>query len=381
MASVLGLQGVTCLRSEIQVDRLGQQKGKDKRGEDNSKERDAQACPLQAVARLAAVGSGEPVLHFLSPFDRTQDGALRPRILFALLLARNDWFPGQQLIIQLYFVCGWGKILVLGLPLCLFAEEILHDLVFRVVEGDDDQPSARIEECEGFPQGLFQFLPLVVDGIAEGQEILLGRMSLAVLLPAGENVFEEIDELQCRLELTGRTLSHDFPCDKSGRGALTIALEDALEFLLGRIHQDVLRRLSLALVHPHIERSVVAIGETSFRIVELRGGDADVHQDEVGLVDAKSLDGIEALGVLDLKEVLLDSGEALQSLLRLLDSLLVAVDSDEDTSLIQLRQDLGSMSRSSQGQVEIHDLPVGNEGTNFIEKNGRVRPWTHDFAP
>ena len=76
-------------------------------------------------------------------------------------------------------------------------------------------------------------------------------------------------------------LANDGGGDASGEAFLAVGLEDAGELAV-RVRVEHLGRGDAGrLVHPHVERRVVAVGEAALRFVELERGDAEVEQDAV----------------------------------------------------------------------------------------------------
>ncbi len=104
---------------------------------------------------------------------------------------------------------------------------------------------------------------------------------------AGIVVAEQVDETRGAGERLGLALLDDGSGDLAGELLLAVGAQDPGE-LGGRVAvEHVGRGRALGVVHPHVERGVLGVGEAALANVELHRGDTEVEQDAVGRLDAE----------------------------------------------------------------------------------------------
>ena len=122
-----------------------------------------------------------------------------------------------------------------------------------------------------------------------------------------------------------------------------------------RLHSltTVVRRQLLRAVHAHIERRVLHIGKAAFRVVELRRGHAKVEQDTVRARQAELFEYL-----VDLAEVALDGRHALpdvlQAVLCVFERLVVPVDADEPSIIMQTLRNAERMAGAAGRRIDVH---------------------------
>jgi hypothetical protein len=105
-------------------------------------------------------------------------------------------------------------------------------------------------------------------------------------------------------EWLGGPGGHDPVGDPAGELFLAPLTDDPDQFLFAVVVHHVRSCLPAAGVHPHIQRSVKGVGEAAFTLIELEGGNAEVHQDPVHLGNAEVsqdvfdfvIDGVDKVG-------------------------------------------------------------------------------------
>ncbi len=90
-------------------------------------------------------------------------------------------------------------------------------------------------------------------------------------------------------------LAHDRGDDPLGLLLLAVGPQDADEFARRVGAEDLRGAHAGRLVHAHVERGVLGVGEAAVRLVELHGGDAEVEQHAL---DARDAEPVEYVGQL-----------------------------------------------------------------------------------
>lgn len=164
------------------------------------------------------------------------------------------------------------------------------------MEGDHDQPAARLQHALGRRERLMQLVELFIDEDAQRLERPRRRVDLVRL-----GAHDPGDDVGKRLGRRDRCLlagGDDRARDAARVALLAEDIDDVGELALGCL-RDHVGGGRAALPHPHVERAAAAEREAALGLVELHRGDADIHHDAV--------DGIQPLRRANLRKV----GEAI----------------------------------------------------------------------
>ena len=149
-------------------------------------------------------------------------------------------------------------------------EELFHDPVFKRVEGNHSQTAFSVQKFNSTFQSLFQLFKLPVDGDPQRLKHQRGdgqfpRSRLAQCLIA------QLDQISSRSEETFGPLFNNGTGQLGGRAQFTVFPEDPAQFLFGTEIEDPSGGHFGALIHPHIQRSLIPPGKSPFRLVDLGG--------------------------------------------------------------------------------------------------------------
>ena len=78
---------------------------------------------------------------------------------------------------------------------------------------------------------------------------------------------DDLRELQCRLDRVDLPLSHDMLRDILRKAVLTVIADDLIQLHLAVSVYDVRRCLIVSLVHSHVQRGILPVGESTVRRV------------------------------------------------------------------------------------------------------------------
>jgi hypothetical protein len=163
-------------------------------------------------------------------------------------------------------------------------EGLLDQAVLERVVGHDDHPAADSDRLDRAGQCPSQHRQLVVDLDPERLEGALGGVSPGTPSGCRDRVPDELHEPGGPGERLTVPLPDDRLRDPSGEPLLAVPLEDPGQ-LLDRVGvEHVGRGLPLGVVHPHVERGVLGVGEAAVADVELHRGDTEVEQHPVHVV-------------------------------------------------------------------------------------------------
>ncbi len=197
-------------------------------------------------------------------------------------------------------------------------------------------------------------------------------MAPALLGRGRHRLLEELDEPPRGRERLGLALADHGSGDLAGEPLLAELAQDALEVGCGVGVEDLRRGDAGGLVHPHVERCVLAVGEASVGLVELQGRDAEVVEAGVDVGDAGLGERPRHL-VVDGVDEGRATGEAVEPLGGEREGLLVTVDADE----VRLRAGLEDglrVATHAQGAVEVDRAALGQRRCEEARRCGREAP-------
>ena len=206
--------------------------------------------------------------------------------------------------------------------------------------------------------GPLQDVELGVDGDAQRLEGPFGGVAAAATSRCRHRLADELGQVLGGGDRIPRlTTTHDGCGNAGGESLLTVRAQDMSELGGAGDVQQILGGAPRALVHAHIEGGGAGVGEAPRGLVELEGGDTQVHEDGVhrslgvgGVLPGNSVDGVVC--GLDCDEAVL---ETLQTRRGQCDRLGITVDAHDAQSCEALERGLG-VAPQPQGAVE-HDRP------------------------
>ena len=155
-------------------------------------------------------------------------------------------------------------------------EPVLHDAVLARVVREHRDPATGRRQVDGTVDGGGQDLQLAVHLDADGLERALGRMAAATTGRRRNGLPDDAGQLGRRLD---RARRDDGGGDADGEALVAVLLEHPHQFELAVAVHDIGGRPLLGRVHPHVDGTVVAIGEPALTLVELRRGNAEIEED------------------------------------------------------------------------------------------------------
>ncbi len=192
----------------------------------------------------------------------------------------------------------------------------------------DGEPPADGEGGDGGGDRPLQDGEFAVDLDAQGLEGALGRVAAGALGGLRQGVADDLDQAGAGGEGLLGPLVDDGGDDASGLLLLAVGAQDPDQVAGGVGVEDLGGADAGRLVHPHVERGVLGVGEAAAGLVELHGGDAEVEEDALDAGDAEPLQHLGQLVVDGVDEggAVAVAGEALAGEAQ---RLLVAVEGDE----------------------------------------------------
>jgi hypothetical protein len=200
-------------------------------------------------------------------------------------------------------------------------------------------------------------------------------MARLVQLFGWQGRFDDVDQLEgrrYRFDLTGSQ-------NRLDGGVIDVTFseipEDVDQFFLIGLGQKLLGGETLALIHPHVQWGIEAVGKATARIIELRGRDTDIHEDEVGAVIGSIFKFADGGGKRRMHQT--DRHRRLigfESTLAVVEGILILIDADQGGFLWQDVKDGFRMSGPSQRQIQIDNrLLTGHEAEHFVKHHGLMR--------
>jgi hypothetical protein len=160
-------------------------------------------------------------------------------------------------------------------------EHRLGDPVLEGVVGEHGDPSADGEGVDGGGEGTLPYAQFVVDRDTQRLEGPLARVPAGALRSGGDGGGEQLDELGRCGDGADGSLGEDRAGDPRGESLLAVVTQDPRQLRGIRSGQQIGRALSAALIHPHVERPVEAVGEAAPAVVELQRRDPEVEEDRL----------------------------------------------------------------------------------------------------
>ena len=219
------------------------------------------------------------------------------------------------------------------------------------MEADDAQPPAGAELIGCGVHHLAHRRQLIVHGDADRLKAALGGMLLFAQRRARHGRADHIDQFHRGRDWLLRPGANDRPGDARCVALLAVFIQNALEFTLRPLVDNVPCAQPLGRVHAHIERRVVHVGKAALRLVELRRGDTEVKEHAVHGVDAETVKNggrVAEVAVHELHTV----SKRRQTRTGALDGRLIAVDADE-LSGREARGDLLGVAAHAERTVDI----------------------------
>jgi hypothetical protein len=175
-------------------------------------------------------------------------------------------------------------------PTRALGQERLDDAVFQRVEGDDHQPTARLQHALGGVKTGFQLAQLVIDRDAQTLERAGGGMDLGALA-AANGALDHLGQVQGALERALLAAADDEAGDAARGVLLAIDIKDAGQLdLVQRVDEVGGGRAAVA--HPHVQRTVAHEGKAALGLIQLHRRDAQVQHHTV---DARRAQFVEHL--------------------------------------------------------------------------------------
>lgn len=248
---------------------------------------------------------------------------------------------------------------VVSFRLEVFGEYLFHEPVFERVEGDNRASSSWREESDRIPEGGFYGTEFVVDGDADSLEAPEDRFRVV----AGR--FDQFREFFGRLDRFRFAFPDDRFCDESGFRFFSVGPEHVYELTFACMVHEVVCGLPVALaIESHVELAGKPEGESSVRIVEVRGGDSEIiadSRDGVNTDFGKFCFDIAEVGVEEMEGDSMVSRKLpdifFDMLFGAFEIVVIEIEPDKDVSLMKFLDDSHSMTSEPEGAVD-HDIPL-----------------------
>lgn len=212
------------------------------------------------------------------PFDSAQPHRCGPRVLLDLGLVGPLGPAGDQAQLRLHLV-GYDGQVDRRLRTGAVDERLLDQPVLEGVVALHHDPSADRDRVQGGRDGPTKNAELVVDLDPERLEGALRRVSAGTAGRRRDHVVEQLDQAG-RVGERGRlTLADDRAGDLLGELLLAVRAQDPGQVGSAVGVQHVCGGQAGGVVHPHVQRGVLGVGETACADVELHRGDAEVEED------------------------------------------------------------------------------------------------------
>ena len=157
------------------------------------------------------------------------------------------------------------------------------------MERDDGKSAAGIQVVNGRAHHAADRTELVVDGNADGLKAPLGGVLLFPKRPLGHGGFDDVHQLQRRLDRPVRAHALNRRRDLRGVPLLAVFVQDSPELVLGIVIDDLIGRQAAASVHAHIKRRVRHIRKAARAVVQLWGRNAQVKEHTVDFVEIQRI--------------------------------------------------------------------------------------------
>src|SRR3954447_24773528 len=162
----------------------------------------------------------------------------------------------------------------------ILSRVLLHEAfdatVFKRMKTDHAQPAAICEHRERSVQRLIDLFEFLIHLHTNGLERTSGRM--LARLSRWDCARDNLCELERASDGSGVTRIHDGASYAFCESLLTVLADDAGNLMLWRFRKPVSSSHTSAVVHAHVERSVLRKAETTRCIIELRRRNAEIEQ-------------------------------------------------------------------------------------------------------
>src|SRR5690606_32369890 len=152
---------------------------------------------------------------------------------------------------------------------------------------DDTDPPARVQKADCILQRFFRRSQLVIDGDPDSLENPLCGMSALSPGSGGNTGFDQLHKFESRPYRTFLPCLLDLPRDLFGEFLFAITVEDADQIPVCPVINYFIGAERSVLVHPHIERRIIAVAESPLRSVELRRRNAQIIEHSIHACNAK----------------------------------------------------------------------------------------------
>ena len=157
------------------------------------------------------------------------------------------------------------------------------------MEGNDTETASWVQKFNHGINGLFQHIQFMVALNPYGLEGALGRMSARGPYPGRDGGLDNLRQLSCCLNGMFPSCPYNVLCYVLGKIVLTIIPDDPVQLHLSIGIDNVCRRGSIPLVHPHIKGRVLPVGESPGCSVQLIGGNPQIQVNPIHLHKPQSI--------------------------------------------------------------------------------------------
>ena len=152
---------------------------------------------------------------------------------------------------------------------------MLDDAVLARVIAQHGAPALRGEQIQGLGERTFEHREFIVNFNADRLEGLAGRMAGVAASCGGNGIAHDLGQLTRRGD---RARGDDRAGDATGVALVAVALQDSCKGSFVAGVDEIGGGATLAAIHPHVERPVVAEAETSVGEIQLRRTHAKIKQ-------------------------------------------------------------------------------------------------------
>ena len=245
------------------------------------------------------------------------------------------------------------------------------------MESQHARPSVRFQPSDKPRQALFQSFQLPVDFNADRLKGFLGAGVEAVF--CGNALLHNVSELPAGADTFFGADGGDPSYDGRRERLFSVFSQNAQQRALFVLVYHDFGGERRAVVHPHIQRRVVAhIGESAFARIDLMGRDPEVEQESVDLLHArvrKRFGVVFEIGAVELES----SAERFQPLCRFRDRFAVLVGRDQADRRVAC-EDREGMSASARSAVEVNAAVSDVQPFQHLVHHDRAMIFAHDSA-
>ena len=200
-------------------------------------------------------------------------------------------------------------------------------------------------------------------------------MLLFAQCPLGHGGFDDVHQLQRRLDRTVGAHALDCRRDLGRIALLTVFIQNPAQLVFGIVVDNFIGSQRTALVHAHVQRRVCHIRKAARAVVELRGRNAQIEEHPVNLVQ---IQGVQDQG--NVFKVIMHQRNlarvAAEPLFCRLQRYLVAVDADEP-AVCQTAADFQRVPAAAERSVQIDAVRTDVERVDALPKQYRFMRKLH----